>query len=46
MSNRLLKEGIEELSKMSLTELRGVKGVGEAKSLQIKAVFEFGKNWA
>lgn len=43
MPNRLLKEGIEELSRLSLTELQAIKGIGLVKALQIKAVFEFEK---
>jgi len=43
VSNRLLKEGIEELSKLSLRELQAVKGIGVVKALQIKAVFELMK---
>ncbi len=44
MSNRLLsKYGINNLSNLSLTELQAIKGIGPAKSMQIKALFEFNK---
>lgn len=44
MSNRLIsKYGLEKLSSCSLNELKVIKGIGEAKALQIKAVFELSK---
>ncbi len=46
MSNRLLsKQGIEKLSELSLTELQEINGIGPAKAMQIKAVFEFNKRY-
>jgi DNA repair protein RadC len=41
MSNRLLK--IDKLSELSLQELQKIKGIGEAKAMQIIALFEFNK---
>ncbi|MBN2421823.1 DNA repair protein RadC [Candidatus Woesearchaeota archaeon] len=42
MCNRLLsKYSIQKLSGLSLTELQEVKGIGPAKAMQIKALFEF-----
>jgi len=44
MSNRLLSEyGIENLSNLSLKELQKINGIGPAKAMQIKALFEFNK---
>jgi DNA repair protein RadC len=44
MSNRLLsKNGINKLSELSLKELQEIDGIGPAKAMQIKAVFEFNK---
>ena len=44
MSNRLLsKYGIDKLSDLSLTELQQIKGIGPAKAMQVKALFEFNK---
>lgn len=44
MSNRLIsKYGIDKLSDLSLKELQEIKGIGPAKALQIKALFEFSK---
>ncbi|MEK6916220.1 MAG: DNA repair protein RadC [Nanoarchaeota archaeon] len=40
MSNRLLKSNIKE---MSLTELQTINGIGEAKAMQVVALFEFAK---
>ncbi|PLW80257.1 hypothetical protein C0585_03840 [Candidatus Woesearchaeota archaeon] len=42
MSNRLLS-AFPDLSKMSMTELMKINGVGEAKAMQILALFEFSK---
>lgn len=44
VSNRLLsKYGISKLSELSLKELQEVNGIGPAKAMQIKALFEFNK---
>ena len=44
MSNRLLsKFGIDKLSGLSLKELQEIDGIGPAKSIQIKTVFELAK---
>ena len=44
MSNRLISRyGLEKLSECSIKELIDIKGIGEAKSLQIKAVFELSR---
>ncbi len=44
MSNRLIsKYGLDKLQECSLKELQGIKGIGFAKSCQIKALFEFNK---
>jgi len=44
MSNRLLsKYSIDKLSECSLTELKDIPGIGEAKAMQIKAIFEINK---
>ena len=46
MSNRLLsKHGIDKLSELSLTELQEINGIGPAKAMQIKALFEFNKRY-
>lgn len=47
MSNRLIsKQGIEKLSDLSLKELQEIKGIGPAKAMQIKALFEFNKRYS
>jgi DNA repair protein RadC len=44
MSNRLIsKYGLDKLSDLSLNELQEIKGIGPAKAMQIKALFEFNK---
>jgi len=44
MSNRLLsKYSIDKLSDCSLTELKAIPGIGDAKAMQIKAIFEINK---
>lgn len=44
MSNRLIsKYGLEKLSELSLKELQEINGIGPAKALQIKALFELAK---
>jgi len=44
ISNRLLsKHGIRKLSSLSITELQEIDGIGPAKAMQIKALFEFSK---
>lgn len=44
ISNRLIsKYGLEKLSACTLDELKEIKGIGEAKALQIKAIFELSK---
>lgn len=44
MSNRLItKYGLDKLSEASLHELQEVTGIGQAKAMQIKALFEFNK---
>ena len=44
MSNRLIsKYSLEKLSELSLKEIQEVKGIGPAKAMQIKALFEFNK---
>ena len=44
MSNRIISRfGIDKLSDLSLKELQEIKGVGEAKAMQIKAIFEINK---
>lgn len=44
MSNRLIaKYGLDKLSSCSIDELKEIKGIGEAKALQIKAIFELSK---
>ena len=44
MSNRLIsKYGIDKLSDLSLKELQEIKGIGPAKAMQIKALFEFNR---
>ncbi len=45
ISNRLLKKGIKSLSSMSLAELQKIKGVGKAKAMQIKALFELASRY-
>ncbi|MBU4502279.1 MAG: DNA repair protein RadC [Nanoarchaeota archaeon] len=47
MSNRLLfRYGIDKLSDLSLNELQEIKGIGPAKAMQIKALFEFNKRYS
>ena len=47
MSNRLIsKYGLDKLSDLSLKELQEIKGIGPAKAMQIKALFEFNKRHA
>jgi len=47
MSNRLIsKYGLDKLSELSLNELQEIKGIGPAKAMQIKALFEFNKRHA
>jgi DNA repair protein RadC len=44
MCNRLIKTyGIDKLSTLTLKELQKIKGIGPAKAMQIKAVFEINK---
>ena len=44
ISNRLItKYGIEKLAECTLEELKTIKGIGEAKALQIKAIFELSR---
>ncbi len=44
MCNRILsKHSLSELSELSLKELQEIKGVGESKAMQIKAIFEINK---
>jgi len=44
MSNRLIsKYGLNKLSDLSLKELQKSKGIGAAKAIQIKVLFEFNK---
>jgi DNA repair protein RadC len=44
MSNRLIsKYGMDKLSDASLQELQETVGIGQAKAMQIKALFEFNK---
>ena len=44
MCNRLISTyGIDNLSDLSLKELQKIKGIGPAKAMQIKALFEFSK---
>lgn len=44
MSNRLItKYGLNKLSDLSLNEIQEIKGIGPAKAMQIKALFEFNK---
>jgi len=46
MSNRLIsKYGMSKLSDLSLIELQEIKGIGPAKAMQIKAVFELSKRY-
>jgi len=41
MSNRIIsKYSFDKLSECSLKELESVKGVGEAKAMQIKVMFK------
>ena len=47
MSDRLItKYGISKLNELSLKELQEIKGIGPAKSMQIKALFEFNKRYS
>ncbi len=44
MCNRILsKHSLSELSELSLKELQEIKGIGESKAMQIKAIFEINK---
>lgn len=44
MSNRLItKYGLNKLSDLSLNEIQEIKGIGPAKAMQIKGLFEFNK---
>jgi len=44
MSNRIIsKHGMDKLSDLSLKELQEIKGIGPAKAMQIKAIFEINK---
>lgn len=44
MSNRVINEyGLDKLSECSLKELKKIKGIGQAKAMQILALFEFNK---
>jgi len=44
MSSRLIsKYGLDELSDLSLNEVQEIKGIGPAKAMQIRALFEFNK---
>ncbi len=44
MSNRLISKcGLSKLSDLSLKELQEINGIGPAKAMQIKALFEFNK---
>jgi len=44
VSHRLIScFGLSKLSSCSLTELQKIKGIGPAKAMQIKAVFELNK---
>ena len=44
MSNRLLaKYSIDKLSECSLIELKDIHGIGDAKAMQIMALFELSK---
>jgi len=46
MSNRLIsKHGINKLYDLSLKELQEIDGIGPAKAMQIKALFEFNKRY-
>lgn len=47
MSNRLISRyGIDKLSDLSLSELQEINGIGPAKAMTIKALFEVGKRHA
>ncbi len=44
MSNRVINQyGLDKLSECSLKELQQIKGIGQAKAMQILALFEFNK---
>ena len=44
MSDRLItKYGIDKLNDLSLKELQEIRGIGPAKAMQMKALFEFNK---
>lgn len=46
MSNKLIsKYGLNKLSDLSLNELQEIKGIGPAKAMQLKALFEFNKRY-
>lgn len=47
MSDRLItKYGLGKLNELSLKELQEIKGIGPAKSMQIKVLFEFNKRYS
>jgi len=44
MSNRIIKEyGLDSLNNLSITELSKIKGIGMAKAMKIKALFELNR---
>jgi len=44
LSNRLIAaHGLERLAALSIQELQAIKGIGPAKAMQIKAIFELNK---
>lgn len=44
LSNKLIFQfGLENLKNLSINELKSINGIGEAKALQIKAIFEINK---
>lgn len=44
LSNKILKEfSLQKLHDITITQLKSVPGIGEAKALQIKAIFELNK---
>jgi DNA repair protein RadC len=47
ISNRLmLKYGLNELSKLTINELKGIEGIGVTKACQILALLEFNKRYS